>query len=479
MRKGSMTVTLSLVLMLLVTFMSAVIEAARANTIRFEIECAMDMSMYSALAEYHRELLHQYDLFYIDTSYGQNGAGLEQIQTHLLEALSYNVSPQKNFSGLRTRDLLAMEGESVSVLSVSTAADDRCLGLKSQAVSYMKDKIGAEFIEELLDNVSLVEQKNMTEGIEEKRYENKEEIDGYQGMQVEVSENEWKEVEVDNPVEEIPIRDSGFLSKVTAGADGISARKISKQYYLSERELNHGDGIAPDRKPAAGMIDEILFDEYLLEHCGSYTNQLDKALLRYQIEYILCGKESDKDNLEAVLGRILLIREVANYLYLLSDSTKVAEARALAAGVSAVALVPSLQPVLEQAILLSWAYTESVNDIKILLEKGKVPLMKSRESWQMNLAQIVNYTGNLTQGSEEMKGLSYTDYLRILLLMEKPEKKVLYFADVIEMDIRDTAGNDSFRLDVCIDSLEAEAVVISAYGYRYHIRRRYGYELLE
>lgn len=474
-----MTVTLSLVLMLLVTFMTAVIEAARVNTIRFQTECAMDMSMYSALAEYHRELLHQYDLFYIDTSYGTGTGGLAETQAHLKEYLSYNVNPQKDLNGYQGRDLLDMEAESVSVLLISTAADEGCIGLKSQAVSYIKDKIGANFIEELTHHVSQVEQKQMTEGIEEERAANKEVIDGYRGKQVEVAENEWKEVEVDNPVEDIPIRDTGFLARVTAGSGGVSGRKISQQYYLSQRELNYGNGLAPDREAAGGIVDEIIFDEYLLEHCGSYTNQLDKSLLRYQIEYILCGYDSDSANLEAALQRILLIREVSNYLYLQSDSGKKAEAKALAASVSAVALVPQLQPVLEQAILLGWAYAESINDIKILLENGKIPLWKDSESWQLGLMEMLGYTANLSSGSEDMEGLSYTDYLRILLLMENPSQKIMYFGDIVEMDIRNTPGNNSFRLDWCIDSMEAEAVISSDFGYRFQIRRQYGYELLE
>lgn len=474
-----MTVTLSLVLMLLVTFMTAVIEAARVNTIRFQTECAMDMSMYSALAEYHRELLNQYDLFYIDTSYGMKTAGLEDTQAHLLEAMSYNVTPQKGVTGFAGRDLLAMEAEGAAILSVSTAADENCLGMKSQAVSFMKDKIGIRFAKELLDDVSTVRQKNMTEGIEEKRIETKEIIDGYQGTKVKTGENEWKEVKVDNPVEDIPINDSGFLARVTSGSGGISGKKISKQYYLSQRELNYGNGIAPDRERAEGALDEILFNEYLLEHCGSYTNQLDKSLLNYQIEYILCGKESDNANLEGTLYRILLIREVSNYLYLLSDSGKKSQAALLAAGVSAVTFLPELQPILEQAILLNWAYTESVNDIKILLENGRVPLRKDRDSWHLGITQMLRYKSNLSNGSEEMKGLSYTDYLRILLLLEKPERKIQHFGDIVEMDIRKTPGNQNFRLDVCIDSMEAEMTVRSAFGYRFSIRRRYGYELLE
>lgn len=60
----SMTVILSLCLTL--------IEGARTNGARFMTEYAMDVGMNSILAEYHRELLKQYDVFFVDTSYGTN-----------------------------------------------------------------------------------------------------------------------------------------------------------------------------------------------------------------------------------------------------------------------------------------------------------------------------------------------------------------------------------------------------------------------
>lgn len=479
MKRGEITVFLSLVLMLLLSFMVSVIEAARVNTIRFQIECAMDLGMYSALAEYHRELLHQYDLFYIDTSYGGKDGSPAKTQERIHSYLSYNIEPQKDLGGLLLRDLLALEAESVTLLEVSTAVGEGCIGLKSQAVSYMKDKIGIQFIEELIEETAMIKDKNMTAGIGGKRIANRSVIDSYDGKRIEVGENDWKEVKVDNPVRDIPIADSGFLYQVTKNSGGISRKQIAQENYLTQRKVKQSDQVAPGRERADGLVDEILFDEYLLEHCGSYTNPLDKSLLSYQIEYILAGKESDAANLEWVLQRILMLREVANYLYLLSDSGKVSEAKALAASVSAIALVPELAPVLEQAILLGWAYTESINDIKILLEKGRVPMIKDRNSWKLGLSQMLNYNHYLSQGDEEAKGLSYTDYLRLFLLLEGPEKKILHFGDVVEMDIRKTSGNAGFRLDLCIDSMVAQAVVSSRYGYRYDITRRYGYELME
>ena len=62
--KGGITVFLSLVLAVLLGLLFTVIEAARDNGADFQTECVADMALQSALAEYHREVLEQYDLFF-------------------------------------------------------------------------------------------------------------------------------------------------------------------------------------------------------------------------------------------------------------------------------------------------------------------------------------------------------------------------------------------------------------------------------
>lgn len=70
MKSGYITVYLSLVTGILLSLLLTVMEGVRMHTIRTQTECVMDMAMDSALAEYHREMLEQYDLFFIDMSYG-------------------------------------------------------------------------------------------------------------------------------------------------------------------------------------------------------------------------------------------------------------------------------------------------------------------------------------------------------------------------------------------------------------------------
>ena len=69
MKSGYITVYLSLVTGVLLSLILTMVEGVRLHTMRPQTECVMDMAMDSALAEYHRELLEQYDLFFIDMKY--------------------------------------------------------------------------------------------------------------------------------------------------------------------------------------------------------------------------------------------------------------------------------------------------------------------------------------------------------------------------------------------------------------------------
>ena len=69
--KGEITIFLALSLTIICGFILAILESARVAVIRMEIEIAMDMGIQSIFAEYNRELLERYDLFFIDTSYGE------------------------------------------------------------------------------------------------------------------------------------------------------------------------------------------------------------------------------------------------------------------------------------------------------------------------------------------------------------------------------------------------------------------------
>ena len=117
MRKGYLTVYLSLSLALILSFILTLIEGARISVIRMEAECVADIGMNSVLAEFHRELLEQYDLLFVDTLPCQARLQLpSSFQPPMLQEPSHNVCLQvhraiglkipQNISGLICRGTL-------------------------------------------------------------------------------------------------------------------------------------------------------------------------------------------------------------------------------------------------------------------------------------------------------------------------------------------------------------------------------------
>ena len=475
--RGSITVYLALTLSVMLSLFLTLIEGARTNAIRLQTECAMDLSLYSVFGEYNRELLEQYDLFFIDTSYGKGTCTIENTAAHLESYFKENTEKDSHISGYITRDLLAMAVEDVQMNKFTLATDEKGEVFKRQAVSYIKDKYGLSYIKELEKYMEQAEDANLLErDITTERNANQKAIDDTELPKKQVGEDGWEEIPLDNPADEVnATRGKGVLALVVEKDAVLSNETIAKENYISSRKRSQGFGLL-DREGCSDA-DRLFFQGYILDKYGNYANQLEKSRLKYQIEYILAGKENDTDNLKWVVNRLLLIRETANVVYLFSNKTKMAEAEALALTLSAVIQLPELAELVKVAILFAWAYAESVYDVKQLLAGNRVPLIKTDESWHFGLEGMLSYEEGLdsTEQDSLSEGISYEDYLMILLTCVDEETKIFRAMDLIEMDIRKTAGNEKFRMDGCVDYIEATGFISSQYGYDCEITRDYCY----
>ena len=70
-KKAYITLYLTLVLGVLLSLVFVLLEGIRNKTMRTEVESVMDVGLYSVFGEYHRQLLEQYDLFFIDAAKSQ------------------------------------------------------------------------------------------------------------------------------------------------------------------------------------------------------------------------------------------------------------------------------------------------------------------------------------------------------------------------------------------------------------------------
>lgn len=474
---GYLTIFLAMSLTVILSLCVTLIEGARKNGARFMAEYAVDVGMNSILAEYHRELLEQYDVFFIDTSYGTNLPSIYNTSEHLRDYIDKNLS--WNDAGLFSygQDLYDMSVQNILIGNLSVATDGSGKVFRKQAIEYMSDKYGIPLLTEVEEWEQVIKEYGLdSNNVTSERQSVDGRIGALDGSKIQVSEEEWVTVDIDNPADSVNAkRNKGVLILTMDQTDNLSNIGFNSEQAASRRQLYTGIGPVEGRDTEETIAELLLFDEYIFEKCSFYGNETEKSNMKYQVEYILSGRDNDLDNLKSIASRLLLIRESANASYLFSDTAKRARAAALAATVSAVVMLPELQALLEYSILFAWAFAESVHDVRVLFSGGRVPLLKNSGNWYTDIDVIFQSIDEGDSGGEDT-GLSYEDYLRVLVKMTGTDIKTMRLIDMVENDIRKTEGNEYFCMDACIDGMTIEANVISPRGYAFILQRDCFYE---
>ncbi|MDE5802972.1 MAG: hypothetical protein K2I22_08675 [Lachnospiraceae bacterium] len=470
---GYLTVFLSLILSIMLSLCLMLVLGARENSRRMEIECVTDIGMDSILAEYHRELLRQYDLFFIDTSYGTANASYYQTASHLQDYIAYNLGGEEIFLQALYRNLLKLEVEGIDITAVSAASDDGGAVLRRQAVDVMYQRVGISYLKQIENWVNTTREYGLdTRDVLQEREKSVKQLEEWDAFLENGGDESETAKDLGNKV--VSIWEAGVLSFVVKELDKLSTCKINEQQYLSSRQLLQGTGMNPAVTFEDGFWEQLIFHEYILAYTGRYNQEKEDSLLKYQTEYILSGKSSDLENLKSVVYKLLGIRAAANLIHLLSSEEKCMIVKSAAAIIAALLTIPEAEPVFVTVLILTWAMAESLYDVSMLLKGGRVPLLKSEADWHYGLEAIFDFGGS-TEEEKETSGLSYNDYLRILLCLQDKQTTTYRLMDIMEMDIRQTPGNKNFRMDGCIDSLTASLIYRGADGKSYHIVGSNGY----
>ncbi len=462
MKKGEITVFLSLMLAVLLFFFQACLQSARLAFLRSQTQEALELAEYSVLSEYHRELFDRYGLVYVELGYGSGLEDTGYLEQRLREFLKANL-PKGSVKALEAWDF-------------SRATDNRGMAYYEQAVSLMKQKTGAAILDQLRSceawGEQAEEQSAAYEEIKAAEEKNLEELR-------ERRETE-EQIYTPDPVSSVNALQAGScLHLVLPDTGSVSGKKAVLENIPSQRNCLAGSGERGIHKGTAA--NDLFFHGYLLEH---FTNAVDFLAgdtetgpwLDYQIEYLIGGKDTDIGNLESVCKRILAIREGMNYAYLLTDAGKQAECEALALAMVGVTMIPGLVEAVKQALMLAWAFAESVADARTLLSGKKCSFWKGDGTWRTSLSgalDLGNSASGFNQG-EDSGGLSYKDYLGMLLMTVGREKKTMRSLDVIEGVIRRLPGCGGFYTDQCTDGFQIRTLISN--GREWAAERTFCYE---
>lgn len=447
MKRGEITVFLALLLSGVCALLCVIIESARTQAMRMQIEMLMDMGLHSCFGEYHQELFERYDLLYIDSSYNKDIGNVNNVLAHLQQYIDENIDQG---------DWFKLSVEEVQAKQYLLASDVNGHAFRSQAVNYLKtygDGSHCSVTEQGANELSQIGRRDFHgewEAIQSR-------IDGYGKSFY-------------NPADEIRDCSREDILELMAG-EGIAALSaLPYQDAPSRRNLQKGK---LSQKPPEAEDTEALFDEYMLQKCAEYTDAYENRVLCCELEYILYGDPSDRENLRQAAQELLELRESENLSCLLSEKGKCEEAEKLAKRLAGAFEIAGLTEAVRDFIIYAWTYAESVIEVSRLLSGGRVEVRKQARDWILPLEELFQFREYM--GKREGSGLTYEEYLGIFLRRADADQKIVRCMDIVEMNIR-KSENQTFRIDGCLEYLDAEVSFKSAYGYQYQIRREFGYE---
>lgn len=186
--------------------------------------------------------------------------------------------------------------------------------------------------------------------------------------------------------------------------------------------------------------DQFLVTEYVLgmfqnfEEAAALENGKESLNLRgeekknrffnNEVEYLLIGKPNEYKNVNGTKNYIIALRSVLNMVHLLADSEKRAEIELMAGAIGGILLPGIGNGVFFGIILAIWGWGEAIADYQVLVEGGKVPLLKTRDSWRTDLSSILSLDVPDVQENPG-EGMNYKQYLRLMLYTVDQEKLLL------------------------------------------------------
>lgn len=407
--KGEITVFLSLIFVLLLSLIGCLLQSASIHITKSMKRADTQLALESVFAEYETKMLNEYDVFV------------------KLDSDEQKLSRRLWFYGAKNMEH------------------------KIQKIKLLTDSNGQAFFEQAVRSMGgeVPEVKTISNV---KWHE--EEVRVNQELDTLLQENKVSLPTESNPLEVTKrIKESDLLTLILPNSQSLSNRYVFLGELPSYRTLKQGTEQYRNVS-MEGLTQKALFVEYLIRHFSDYTtNDVDNSLF-YELEYLLEGKGSDKENLEAVLKKILTVRTGVNYVYLLTDQTKQAEAETMAVALCSAIPVPGVSVAVKQAILFAWAYGESIQDLRVLAKGERVAIVKTRENWQLDLDGLLKLgtAEETTKQIESENGMSYSDYVKVFLATDKTENLCMRALDLMEL-------KTGIKVDGCVTAVQMKSTL--------------------
>lgn len=484
MRRGSISVFLALALVLVLSFICSLLEGARVFCMDARAQLETDACLQSLFGNYQKGVWEDYHLLFLDGSWQEGDFSMDRFTAKAMDELRENLSLRQGSTD--GWDLTKLSVADFEEPSYELATDDGGDAFVRQVTQLMKLEAVDDAVEELANLRELEEKKGVADSAQNEKGDTWEDAldalsdanaqkeaqdalesdapsrtatpsgsgSGVPGDSGEPSSGDSGESEVENPMEYVKqIKGFSVLALVLGDQTDLSGKALADFRPLENGVRNQGNW-AGGGGFLAGAVDRLSLQRYIPRYFSSYTTDSENGpaerVLDYEVEYLVGGKESDGENLEAVVKDLLGMREALNFTTILQDGEKKNMALGIATAAVGFTGIPILVTAVQMGILLAWSFVESVLDVRTLLAGGKVPLLKRPEQWASDLTDCRSSIEGDAASSDDGDGQSYDDYLQILLL-GKSQKVVAYRC----MDL--IGQNEGVEMDEMLQSVKVAA----------------------
>ena len=247
------------------------------------------------------------------------------------------------------------------------------------------------------------------------------------------------------------INDRVVLDTLPSGGAGGSVSADT----LTENAKNIGDEKALNSRIVSSGA-EILM---IVSRFNSHVTAADEKehFFVNEWEYIIRGSPDDEVNYRACRRRLFIARNALNLVALYKDPAKVEMVIAVAE-----AITPGPLGVLTQAIVAeAWAALETEVDLNDLYSDGRVPVLKTPDQWKTGLGAVLDsddvrkkldeesrenldekrgelsgITGGLSNAVQIKDGLSYDEYMMIMILAMNENTRLLRIMDLVQINMK-------------------------------------------
>lgn len=431
--KGSMTVFAALTFMLIASFLFALLEAARVDVLRQYTDMTSKLAIESVFAEYQGKLWENYHLLCLDGAYGASTFSKDYIEGVLGARVRRNLEQRERETGLLAAKLISAETVQYQFLT-----DDEGRVFLKEIAHYMKENLPMEIVQQLYESYTAGQMINDEYQIDRSIEEAAQSIADARAEQSEQSEDlegrmRRSEGEQKNLLDEVLSWKKNFsLGLVVGDVETLSTKTIDKSAVIERRTMQSGTW---EKSADISWSEKLLVTEYAGQYLSNYVDEKKECALSYELEYVIGGMESDRENLQKVVERLLLMREAANVLHIVSDTEKRVITEEMAVSLAGFTANPAIITLVKSGVIAAWAYAESILDVRALLCGDTIAFVKNAEQWTSSLSNISQLlSGNLRAKSCE-NGWHYGDYMKSFLYLLTDKELAYRMMDVMEQNL--------------------------------------------